>query len=256
MGELKAGERLHVSGGAAEAVVTALRVEEAPEGATFTTFNFGVAGWHTYFVAPKASPPGSPTIWVHNMCDTRVQELLAKIEKAAPHHGERILAVLRGKPADAVSAQQLKMLEDAVHQRKAVLAPENAVKVGTQNAETAWATKTGRAYDRRVRKFWREYEGQTIGDWEVAKVNRRLEKGVQPDLVFVNHKTKAVSVHDVTSSPDPRHLAKGRRYVEVLKKNYPGYSVEYTEGYWRGMENTVEALSSSGTMYFPGTTRP
>lgn len=50
---------------------------------------------------------------------------------------------------------------------------------GTQNPETAWATKTGRAYDRRFREFWRKFEGETIGDGiEVASVNRRLAEGI------------------------------------------------------------------------------
>ncbi len=41
------------------AVVTHLRVEHAPKGQTFTTYNFTVEEFHTYFV-------GSSGIWVHN----------------------------------------------------------------------------------------------------------------------------------------------------------------------------------------------
>ncbi|WP_417388074.1 Hint domain-containing protein [Gimesia sp.] len=36
--------------------------------------------------------------------------------------------------------------------------------IGTQNAATQWETKTGRAYDRRFRRLWRQFEGEEIGD--------------------------------------------------------------------------------------------
>ena len=115
MEDLKAGERLHVAGGAVEAVVTTLRLEQAPAGETFTTFNVEVAGWHTYFVAPKASPPGTATVWVHNMCDARLQELLVKIANNDPRYGERVLASIRGGLKDE---NQLRRIEAAVDARR------------------------------------------------------------------------------------------------------------------------------------------
>ncbi|MFO0976162.1 MAG: hypothetical protein U0996_07160 [Planctomycetaceae bacterium] len=128
---------------------------------------------------------------------------------------------------------------------------------GTQSPETAWATKTGRAYDRRFREFWHKFEGETIGDGiEVAAVNRRLAEGVQPDLVLINRNKKVIEIHDLTSEANPAHLAKGERYVKYFKEKYPGFEVEYTEGYWRGKENSVEALNKSGTKYLPGETKP
>jgi hypothetical protein len=128
---------------------------------------------------------------------------------------------------------------------------------GTQIAETAWAAKTGQGYDRWFRRFWRELEGQTIGDGiEVAYVNRRLAKGIQPDLVLVDHRSKLVRVHDLTSRPNVNHLAKGENYVDYFRNKFQGYEIEYTESYWRGSENTVQALSSSGVKYYPGATKP
>ncbi len=127
---------------------------------------------------------------------------------------------------------------------------------GTQNPTTAWAAETGRAYDRRFRKLWREFEGQTIGDWEVASVNRRLAKGVQPDLVLVNHESKLVNVHDFTSSHSNEHWKKGQNYLTHLRDRYQGYKVEYTESYWESSVFSVEALSSGGTNYLPGNNRP
>jgi RHS repeat-associated protein len=50
---------------------------------------------------------------------------------------------------------------------------------GTEDPFTAWAAKTGRAYDRRFREFWRQFEGKEIGDgWRISSVNRRLDKGI------------------------------------------------------------------------------
>ena len=130
MEDLKAGERLHVAGGAVEAVVTTLRLEQAPAGGTFTTFNLEVAGWHTYFVAPKASPPGTAAVWVHNMCDARLQELLIKIANNDPRYGERVLASIRGGLKDE---NQLRRIEAAVDARR-LAAPENLASAVPENA--------------------------------------------------------------------------------------------------------------------------
>jgi hypothetical protein len=128
---------------------------------------------------------------------------------------------------------------------------------GTQNAQTAWSARTGRAYDRRVRNLWRQFEGQDIGGgWRVASVNRKLAKGIQPDLVFQNDNLKLIHVVDVTSRMNPAHLAKGARYQQFLRSRYPGYSVEYFENYWSGLENIVEATSSAGVKYLPGLSLP
>jgi hypothetical protein len=121
---------------------------------------------------------------------------------------------------------------------------------------TAWATKTGRAYDRRFRAIWRQFEGQTIGDWEVVAVNRRLAKGVQPDLVLVNHQTKAVNVHDFTSAYSDSHYKKGLDYVAYLKTQYADYAIEYTESYWANSTMTVQATAKNGIKYLPGESRP
>lgn len=42
-----------------EAVLEAVEIEDAPEGELFTTYNFEVADYHTYFV-------GTEGVWVHN----------------------------------------------------------------------------------------------------------------------------------------------------------------------------------------------
>jgi hypothetical protein len=57
-GELRAGDELRLANGG-RAIVTANTPETAPLGETFTTYNFEVADFHTYFA-------GRGEVWVHN----------------------------------------------------------------------------------------------------------------------------------------------------------------------------------------------
>jgi hypothetical protein len=57
-GELRAGDELRLANGG-QAIVTANTQEAAPLGETFTTYNFEVADFHTYFA-------GRSEVWVHN----------------------------------------------------------------------------------------------------------------------------------------------------------------------------------------------
>ena len=60
-GELREGDVLCLADGGS-AVITAIRGEEAPRGEAWTTYNFGVEDFHTYFV-------GGSGVWVHNHGD-------------------------------------------------------------------------------------------------------------------------------------------------------------------------------------------
>jgi len=48
-------------------VITDITNEVAPEGKTFTTYNFEVADTHTYFVLQEGKVDGSFAVWVHNI---------------------------------------------------------------------------------------------------------------------------------------------------------------------------------------------
>ena len=74
--------------------------------------------------------------------------------------------------------------------------------------------------------------------------------------MLINDQQKLIRVHDITSQADPAHLAKGERYSKFFEKKYEGYRVEYTESYWSGLENSIEAKTSSSIKYLPGTTKP
>ena len=83
MGELKEGEVLLLSGGS-EALVEAKVFEDAKDGQTFTTYNFEVADWHTYFVAPANAREGQSSVWVHNkglLCGDGIYRATAAYEK-------------------------------------------------------------------------------------------------------------------------------------------------------------------------------
>ncbi len=73
MGELRIGERMYLLDGSV-AVVSGTWVETldntenqtALEDGHFTTYNFEVADWHTFFVAPEEAAGVYSAVWVHN----------------------------------------------------------------------------------------------------------------------------------------------------------------------------------------------
>lgn len=88
IGDLYVGERLRLLDGTL-ATVERIQIEMAPcldpdwsggtptvgrlgalanpETGTFTTYNFEVSDWHTYFAAPKGERNVTHAVWVHNM---------------------------------------------------------------------------------------------------------------------------------------------------------------------------------------------
>lgn len=77
MGNLFEGERLLLAQESREAVVVSLEWEAAPKGESFTTYNFEVENWHSYFVAPV---PDASAIWVHNSA-RKFQRLMARAKR-------------------------------------------------------------------------------------------------------------------------------------------------------------------------------
>ena len=67
--ELKPGDDLRLAGGGIAEVVS-VGVEYAPAGTNYTTYNFAVADFHTYFV-------GEDGVWVHNAGNAACQRLLS-----------------------------------------------------------------------------------------------------------------------------------------------------------------------------------
>jgi hypothetical protein len=72
MGDLRIGEALRLKDGR-RAEIVSLREENVPQGACFTTYNFEVEDWHTYYVAPKGSS-SADLIWVHNVCEGKIPQ--------------------------------------------------------------------------------------------------------------------------------------------------------------------------------------
>jgi len=70
MGKLQPGEHLLLSDGSL-AIVESTDAAPAPlnndgEPIPFTTYNFEVEDWHTYFVKPEHTATAAPSVWVHN----------------------------------------------------------------------------------------------------------------------------------------------------------------------------------------------
>lgn len=72
LGELEPGERLLLASGQAAEVVS-LTLEHLPDQDTCAVYNFEVAAWHTYHVAPAAQTAcfDARWLWVHNSCGPR-----------------------------------------------------------------------------------------------------------------------------------------------------------------------------------------
>ena len=94
-------------------------------GEHFATYNFEVADFHTYFVAPKNSPPKSPAVWVHNnggLCpegQVQVAKELADAPSSGfirPAQSKIDSAVLGLKPEDA---QLVRNTVDAIYENRA-----------------------------------------------------------------------------------------------------------------------------------------
>jgi hypothetical protein len=143
--ELRIGDRLSLSDGG-EAVVVGLSREDAAPGDHFTTYNFEVEGWHTYFVSPSHPLCGTPTVWVHNVGERcrksiwgssshgRVQgrtgakvvvigENMRRVEQYAATVGAHVYSPKRMNPVirDQSIARDKRWLRDQIRQGKTVV---------------------------------------------------------------------------------------------------------------------------------------
>jgi Holliday junction resolvase-like predicted endonuclease len=66
MVDLEVGERLLLADGSF-AVIIRNELEQADEGNTFTTYNFEVPDWSSYYVAADGSGSKDSAVWVHNL---------------------------------------------------------------------------------------------------------------------------------------------------------------------------------------------
>lgn len=80
MADLEAGDVLHRAQGGGRAVVLELATERAPPGESFTTYNFEVEDFHTYFV-------GTSTVWVHNFSAWLCEDLIRRLKKIQERWG-------------------------------------------------------------------------------------------------------------------------------------------------------------------------
>lgn len=143
MGDLDINETLSLDD--ANRYATVLRVEReiAPTGEFFTTFNFEVAGWHTYFVAPKNSPPTEAGIWVHNTSDSKCSaestrayhklkaKILAHLHKAPgkisnsqSRNHDSIIAKKKNKPGPTLPPDKVLTFRQGIYQNRQVSGDE------------------------------------------------------------------------------------------------------------------------------------
>ena len=97
MDDLNAGEQLLLSNHLT-AYVESKTIENSKPGEHFTTYNFEVEEFHTYFVAPKNSPPSS-FVWVHNkgkLCADGKAAVTKLINQG--YHPKIAISMVRGTP--------------------------------------------------------------------------------------------------------------------------------------------------------------
>ena len=100
MGELKPGDVVTTANGGSATITANLR-ERAPPGETFTTYNFEVAEFHTYFV-------GAAGVWVHNFSDKFCDDLASLTEVVRKKLG---ISELKGR--------RMEILEEAMNLERA-----------------------------------------------------------------------------------------------------------------------------------------
>lgn len=100
MGDFKIHEKLR-SEDDAYVIVESLARQNAVDGNGYVTYNIEVSEWHTYFVAPKNSPPEASAIWVHNegdeFCDAGVLRIKRLLEEKGGKAEKRLIARFPGQ---------------------------------------------------------------------------------------------------------------------------------------------------------------
>ncbi len=99
--DLNAGDKLALPEGQS-AIVTAVRIERAAPGKSFTTYNFAVADTHTYFA-------GRQGVWVHNLGDNPCKILAAGYldDIARGATPDQALAKMASKADEMLAAKEL-----------------------------------------------------------------------------------------------------------------------------------------------------
>lgn len=76
--ELRAGDELRLTDGQPAHIIS-VGIEDAAPGETFTTYNFEVADFHSYFV-------GTAGVWVHNRAAESCERIFAYVERLKTKH--------------------------------------------------------------------------------------------------------------------------------------------------------------------------
>jgi hypothetical protein len=101
-----------------------------------------------------------------------------------------------------------------------------AAKRGTE------AAQRGTAEHEMVKQAQRPFEGQSHGDWVLAKVERTVGGRKRVDAMWIDHKRKLILVEDTFTglAEDPGHVAKGWEYMnekEIADLRAKGYRYTY-----------------------------
>lgn len=209
LAELNAGSALSTSDPAATAYVTDVQVERGPPSrpARFTTYNFEVADWRTYFVSSPehADAQGAVGLWVHNTsraaCE-RAFSIITRIKRDRPalSHWEVFVEALnrtntpaRRQAFDPVMPQTVEALMEAMY-KEAVL-PDG----------TADLTKV---------KTWRE-----IFEF---RAHHPLKHRIRKEFDLQNHHTAPQHWANIMLRRVPQHSSITTEQMKELLDGMPG----------------------------------
>ncbi len=173
-GSLTAGDLLTLADGR-DAAVSDVRVEHAAPGTTFTTYNFTVAGHHTYFV-------GELPVWVHN-------DGLDDCGKL----GERLVKIIAKKGDDP--ARYFEYLKEA---RVAIS--------GTIKSDRIW----GNGYKKMTQKMVDAFEKGEITDVDAIPTYNQLKASFSGSTTVRKLKQADTDIHHIV----PKHALKALRGMD------------------------------------------
>ncbi|WP_309381279.1 polymorphic toxin-type HINT domain-containing protein [Cerasicoccus frondis] len=225
MGNLEPGELIRLSG-SGEAITLSVDYEFAEE-APFTTYNFEVDQWHTYFVADSfADQEDAPGIWVHNQSQSAADcaEIIRMVTKRldgvtdADDELKAIAAIQRLAKNKKWNDKLISQVNDVIQARPVV--PNKPKSIANRNlTQEEWRAQNRADRNARDSRTWnthRKHYWENLGEAELANPSGRFSptniarmlEGKAPKIkVRVKHrKTGQILTKDVSVEIHHRNI--------------------------------------------------
>ncbi|MDJ0838753.1 MAG: polymorphic toxin-type HINT domain-containing protein [Acidobacteriota bacterium] len=211
--DLQPGDTLYLANGKLAEMVR-LEIERGPPASTFTTYNFTVAGTHTYFVLPEGRTDHDLAVWVHNTSSKYCSSELS------PENALRYERYLKTKSPNTP-----------------VKSPEEWMEM----AEKLWARNTrGNAFEKAVR--------QNLGT-KIGKGSKPVNiDGYIPDLP-VGGKFGVGEIKDVQNLTLTKQLSSFINYAKQNDLQFTLIISERTQSISRPLLDAIRDLDGLGQVW-------